>query len=168
MTADEPGHRTSAPAAQAAPSAVPWPPLLFAGAIAAPVILASLWPLSWPGLDDLAARIIGLGIGALGVLLAAWALVTLRCAGTTVRPDRPSTALVASGPYRRYRNPIYVADVMMLLGLAELTKNIWFVAFAALFAVLVTHLAIIPEENHLESRFGDDFIAYKERTRRWI
>lgn len=151
-----------------APSPVPWPPLLFVGAIAASLAVEYAWPLSWPGLDDLAARAIGLGLGLCGVGLAVWALVTLHRAGTTVRPDRPSTALVTSGPYWRYRNPIYVADVMMLMGLAELTKNIWFVVLAVLFAVLVTRLAIIPEENHLESRFGDDYIAYKERTRRWI
>lgn len=151
-----------------APSAVPWPPLLFAAAVVAAISMNRIWPLSWPGLDDLAARVIGLGIGVAGMVLAAWALVVLGRAGTTVRPDRPSSALVTSGPYRRLRNPIYVADVMMLLGLAELTKNIWFALLAAVFAILVTRLAIIPEENHLEGRFGDDYIAYKERTRRWI
>jgi protein-S-isoprenylcysteine O-methyltransferase Ste14 len=151
-----------------APSAVPWPPLLFAVAIVAALVMGRVWPLSWPGLDDLAARVIGLGIGVAGMALAAWALVALGRAGTTVRPDRPSSALVTAGPYRRLRNPIYVADVMMLLGLAELTKNVWFALLAAVFAILVTRLAIIPEESHLEGRFGDDYVAYKERTRRWI
>jgi protein-S-isoprenylcysteine O-methyltransferase Ste14 len=131
-------------------------------------ILGWLWPQPWPGLDDIAARSIGLGIGAGGILLLGWSVMTLHRAGTTVRPDRPASALVTSGPYRRLRNPIYVADVMMLLGIAELTKNIWFAVGAAAFVVFVTKLAIIPEERHLESRFGDDYMAYKERTRRWL
>ena len=55
-----------------------------------------------------------------------------------------------------------------MLRVAELTKNIWFVVLAAVFAVLVTWLAILPEERHLEARFGDEFRNYKARTRRWI
>lgn len=162
----EPDSRRSDP--DAPPSGVPWPPFLLLGAVIGAVLLGFLTPLRWPGLDDLAARIIGLGIGIAGIALAVWSLLVLRRSGTTVRPDRATTALVTGGPYWRLRNPIYLADVMMLLGLAELTKNVWFAVLAAVFAILVTRLAIIPEENHLEDRFGDDYLAYKKRTRRWI
>lgn len=150
------------------PSAVPWPPLLLLGAVAGAVLLGRLLPIAWPGLDDRAARLVGLGIGAAGLLLAAWAILTLVRARTTVRPDRGASVLVTWGPFARFRNPIYLADVMILLGLAELTKNIWFVILAALFAILVTRLAILPEERHLEETFGDTWRAYKERSRRWI
>ena len=60
------------------------------------------------------------------------------------------------------------ADVMILLGAAELSKNIWFVIGAAVFGVLVTVLAILPEERHLEARFGDAYRNYKQRSRRWL
>ncbi len=66
------------------------------------------------------------------------------------------------------RNPIYIADVLMLLGVAELTKNVWFAIFAVAFVPLVTWLAILPEERHLEDRFGDTYRAYKASTRRWF
>jgi protein-S-isoprenylcysteine O-methyltransferase Ste14 len=92
----------------------------------------------------------------------------LRRQGTTVLPDAGATALVTSGPYRRFRNPIYLADCLILLGIAELTKNIWFVIGAAVFAVLVTLLAILPEERHLERRFGAAYLDYKAGTRRWL
>lgn len=131
-------------------------------------MLDRLSPLRWPGVDDLAARSIGLGIGALGLLLAAWAIASMVRAGTAVRPDRGASVLVTTGPFLRFRNPIYLADVMILLGLAEATKNIWFAVLAPLFAILVTWLAILPEERHLEARFGEDYRAYKERSRRWI
>lgn len=150
------------------PSSIPWPPLLLAAAAAGAVAMGRVRPLGWPGVDDLAARTIGLGIGALGLLLAAWAIVTMARAGTAVRPDRGADVLVTSGPFQRFRNPIYLADTMILLGLAELTKNIWFAIFAVLFAILVTWLAILPDERHLEARFGEAYRAYKERSRRWI
>jgi protein-S-isoprenylcysteine O-methyltransferase Ste14 len=150
------------------PSRIPWPPLLLVGVLAAAVVLGRVSPLPWPGLDDWPARAVGLGLGATGVVLLIFAILTLRRHGTTVLPDVGATALVTSGPYRRFRNPIYLADCLILFGLAEITKNIWFVIGAAVFAVLVTLLAILPEERHLERRFGDAYLDYKAKTRRWL
>ena len=150
------------------PSPVPWPPILLAGGIIAAIALGYLAPLGWPGMDDFAARTIGLTIGAAGVALLAWAIMTLRRHGTTVLPDVGATTLVTDGPYWRYRNPIYLGDAMILLGVAELTKNVWFVAAAAAFVALVTWLAILPEERHLERRFGKTYLDYKATSRRWV
>lgn len=150
------------------PSRVPWPPMLLVGSALAAIALSYAVPIPWPGLDDTAARAIGLGIGMGGILLAVWAVWTLHQAKTNVMPHRAADRLVTSGPYRRFRNPIYVADVMLLLGAAELTKNIWFVAAGVVFAVLVHRLAVIPEERHLEARFGDEYRDYKSRSRRWL
>jgi protein-S-isoprenylcysteine O-methyltransferase Ste14 len=58
--------------------------------------------------------------------------------------------------------------VFLLFGVAELTRNVWFVILAFAFAGLVTLLQIIPEERHLEARFGQDWRDYAARTRRWI
>jgi len=150
------------------PSPVPWPPILLAGGIIAAIALGYFAPLGWPGMDDFPARTIGLTIGAAGVALLAWAITTLRRHGTTVLPDVGATTLVTDGPYWRYRNPIYLGDAMILLGVAELTKNIWFVAAAAAFVALVTWLAILPEERHLERRFGKTYLDYKATSRRWV
>lgn len=150
------------------PSRIPWPPLLLISVLAAAVALGRLWPLPWPGLDDWPARAVGLGFGVVGIVLLTFALVTLRRHGTTVLPDVAASTLVTSGPYSRFRNPIYLADCFILLGLAELTKNVWFVAAALVFALLVTWLAILPEERHLERRFGEAYRAYKEKSRRWL
>ncbi len=150
------------------PSRIPWPPLLLLGVVTGAVLLGLLRPLPWPGLDDWPARAVGLGLGAAGIVLLIMAIVTLRRHGTTVLPDAGATMLVTSGPFRRFRNPIYLADCLILLGLAELTKNVWFVISAVVFAILVTWLAIRPEEAHLETRFGDAYLDYKAKTRRWL
>lgn len=150
------------------PSQVPWPPILLVCVIAAAILLGYLAPLPWPGLDDTPARFIGRGIGIAGIVLLVWAILTLRNSGTTVRPDAGARHLVTSGPYRRFRNPIYLADTMILLGAAELTKNVWLVVAAVAFVPLVTFLAILPEERHLERRFGEAYLGYKAKSRRWI
>ena len=150
------------------PSAVPWPPLLLAAALAAGVLLGRLYPLPWPGLDDLAGRVIGYGLGLAGLALVAWGVATLYRAHTTVLPNQRADRLVTGGAFRFRRNPIYMGEVLVFLGLAQATGNIWLAIMAPLFAALVLALAILPEERHLEARFGEDYLDYKERTRRWF
>lgn len=150
------------------PSSIPWPPLLLLATVALGWAFGIWFPLPWPGMDDLAARVIGIGFGVAGLALIVWAAATLRRHETTILPDKAASHLVTDGPFRWRRNPIYLGWVFILLGIAELTKNVWLVAAALLFAALVTWLAIIPEERHLEARFGDAFRDYKAKTRRWI
>ncbi|MCH9765389.1 MAG: isoprenylcysteine carboxylmethyltransferase family protein [Alphaproteobacteria bacterium] len=150
------------------PSGFPWPPVLLLVCVAAAWLLAHLRPIAWPGLDDGPARFVGLGFGVFGIGLMTWAIRTLRHHNTTVRPDRGSDTLVTSGPYHWLRNPIYLADVFLMFALAEMTKNIWFAILALVFSGLVTWLAILPEEAHLEARFGDAYRNYKATARRWI
>jgi protein-S-isoprenylcysteine O-methyltransferase Ste14 len=150
------------------PSRVPWPPLLIAVALAAAVLLGRSYPLPWPGLNDLPAQIIGYGLGVLGVLLTGWGLVTLSLANTTVLPHRAVQRLVTHGAFGFRRNPIYMGEVLIFLGLAQATGNIWMAIVAPPLALLLLALAILPEERHLEARFGEEYLAYKARTRRWF
>jgi protein-S-isoprenylcysteine O-methyltransferase Ste14 len=150
------------------PSAIPWPPLLFVAVVAGGWLLGRLYPLRWPGLDDLPARLVGYGLGVAGIALMAWALVALHRAGTTFEPHKGADKLVTSGPFAWRRNPIYMGHVLMFLGLAQVTYNVWFAILSPVYALAVFWLAILPEERHLEERFGEAYRAYKERTRRWF
>ncbi|MEW5964384.1 MAG: isoprenylcysteine carboxylmethyltransferase family protein [Pseudomonadota bacterium] len=158
----------SSPPSSERPSAIPWPPILLVAAIAAGWALGRQYPLGWPGLDDAPARIVGVGLGLLGVALILWAAITLWRHRTTVLPHKGVSDLVTGGPFRFRRNPIYIGDALILLGLAEMTKNLWMAILVPVFMGLVTWLAILPEERHLEARFGDRWRAYRDSTRRWI
>ena len=146
----------------------PWPPVLLAVSLVFAWLAGRLAPLSWPGVDDLAARVVGIGFGAAGIALIFWAIATLRRANTTVMPHKRSEHLVTSGPFARFRNPIYLGEVLLMLAIAELTKNVYFVIAALFFAISVTQLQILAEERHLSARFGDAYEAYRARARRWI
>ncbi len=150
------------------PSNIPWPPLLLILCAVGAWLLDRWFPLPWPGLDDGGARFVGLSFGVIGIVLIAWGIVTLKRHHTTFKPHAASTNLVTTGPFQVLRNPIYLGDVFVFLGLAEVTKNIWFVILGLVFSVAVTWLAILPEEAHLEARFGDAYRNYKAKTRRWI
>ena len=150
------------------PSAVPWPPVLIVAVLAAGLLLGRAYPISWPGLDDLPARSIGYGLGAVGLALVVWGFLTLRRAGTTVLPNKGARTLVTGGAFAFRRNPIYLGEVLILLGLAEATHNVWFAILAPPFAIAIYNLAILPEERYLEGRFGEAYLDYKARTRRWF
>lgn len=149
-------------------SRIAWPPLLIASALAAAVLLGWFYPLPWPGLGDLPGQVIGYGLGALGVLLSAWGFITLNRANTTVLPHKPVKRLVTHGAFGFRRNPIYMGEVLIFIGLAQATGNIWMALVAPPLAILLFALAILPEERHLEARFGEEYLAYKARTRRWF
>jgi protein-S-isoprenylcysteine O-methyltransferase Ste14 len=150
------------------PSAIPWPPLLLIAAIGGSVALGRWLPLPWPGQGDTVATAIGLGLGCIGLLLMAWSFWEFQKAKANILPHKAATTLITTGPFARFRNPIYLADTLILLGLAEISRNIWFAVGALLFVILVTLLAIIPEERHLARKFGAEYEAYKARSRRWI
>jgi protein-S-isoprenylcysteine O-methyltransferase Ste14 len=150
------------------PSAFPWPPVLLAAALVAAWLLGRYLPLPWPGIDDAPARAAAIAVGLAGLALIAWAAVTLRRHGTTILPDKGADRLVTDGPFRFRRNPIYIAHVLILVSIAQLTLNIWFAILALVDAILVTWLAILPEERHLEAKFGEAYRAYKAAVRRWI
>nr|MBA2578847.1 isoprenylcysteine carboxylmethyltransferase family protein [Euzebyaceae bacterium] len=80
----------------------------------------------------------------------------------------PTTALVAAGPYRFTRNPMYLGLSAGTAGVALITGNPWVLALLVP-AVGVADAAFIrPEERYLERTFGDAYRAYRTRVRRWI
>ena len=63
---------------------------------------------------------------------------------------------------------MYLQMVLACLGVAVMLMNGWIVIFTAIAAWLLQRLAIVPEEAYLERKFGDVYLAYKRRVRRWL
>lgn len=151
------------------PSSFPWPPVLFAGAVALALCLEwTLIRLPVPLAETRAVHFLGLTLLLAGVLLVLWALLEFRRHETSMRPDRGSEALVAAGPFAFSRNPMYLGEVIALIGAGLAANRLWLIFVAPIFAVAVTRLAIVREEAYLERRFGPAYLDYKARVRRWI
>jgi protein-S-isoprenylcysteine O-methyltransferase Ste14 len=151
------------------PNSLPWPPIIFVAAIAVSMVLHVLYPLPWVG-QPLSAILFVLGwlLIAAFVALNVWAIRAMRRAGTTVRPDRATDHLVADGPFAFSRNPLYLAGTVLVLGLGLVSGIVWFLPLAILAAFMVQKLAIEREERHLQARFGESYLEYARRVRRWI
>jgi protein-S-isoprenylcysteine O-methyltransferase Ste14 len=89
-------------------------------------------------------------------------------AGTNVLPTRPALAIVTDGPFRFTRNPLYLANAVAYLGLTLVFNTVWTLLLYVPM-LLVIHWGIIRrEERYLEAKFGETYLAYKARVRRWL
>jgi protein-S-isoprenylcysteine O-methyltransferase Ste14 len=151
------------------PSRFPWPPVIYLVAIAVSIVLWLLYPLPWFG-SPLSDILFAVGcvmiVAVVGIDISA--MRTLARANTTIRPDKASTHLVTTGAFSFSRNPIYLANTLIMLGAALIAGIAWFIPLALIAAFLTQKLAIEGEEKHLALRFGKKYQDYRKRVRRWI
>jgi protein-S-isoprenylcysteine O-methyltransferase Ste14 len=154
---------------QTRPNRLPWPPIIYLVAIAISIALGLLFPLPWisaPLSDILFAA--GWLLVAAMVALDFSAMRTMARAKTTIMPNRASEHLVTTGAFSLTRNPIYLGNTLLMLGVGLITGIVWFLPLAIAAAFLTQKLAIEREEKHLEARFGKKYRDYAKRVRRWI
>lgn len=151
-----------------APNRIPWPPLIYAGAIVLALGLAFIAPLPLALLPGPLAIVAGLMVILGAIVVDFWAMRTMTAADTTILPHRSSRRLVTGGPFRYSRNPIYVANTAIMLGAGLVAGTWWFWIIAPAAALLTQQLAIVREEKHLAEKFGDTYEIYRKRVRRWL
>jgi len=107
---------------------------------------------------------------ALGIFIIAIAMYAFRKARTTVDPTNPKRAskLVIAGIYKVTRNPMYLGMLLMLLGFAVRLGNLYTLPVVALYIWYITSYQIKPEEEALKKLFGQEYINYCIKVRRWI
>jgi protein-S-isoprenylcysteine O-methyltransferase Ste14 len=103
-----------------------------------------------------------------GIGLTACAAGLFARAGTPLKPFEHSTTLVTGGVYRITRNPMYVGLILVLTGVALFCGTAGALLPLPVFVWLLTKQFIEGEEQFLEGIFGEDYLAYKRRVRRWL
>lgn len=145
------------------------PPVLVV-AIAALLMWAVAWAL--PALDQALPGLVLVAVitAAAGVLVSLAGVVEFRRSRTTVNPLKPQTAssLVAGGIYGLTRNPMYLGFALALLGWSIFLANPASLAVLFPFVAYMNRFQIVPEEKALETLFGEAFIAYRSKVRRWL
>lgn len=137
------------------------PPFWLALALAASWVLGRVWPL--PGAEGFGAALVVAGVAMMG--LAVWRMVRAR---TTFVPRRNPTALVTAGLFGITRNPIYLADAMILAGAILWWGAVLAVPLVPLFAWWITRRYIMDEEARLRTAFGPQYEAWAARVPRWV
>jgi protein-S-isoprenylcysteine O-methyltransferase Ste14 len=148
------------------PGVIAPPPLIYLVALAIGFGLEALLPSA--SLPNWLAWSLGSLLIAAGAVLAASFVAAFRRARTPVNPGSPTTAIVTTGPYRLSRNPGYLAMALTYAGIAILTNAPWALLPLIPALLLVNRGVIRREERYLEGKFGEDYLRYKDRTRRWL
>jgi len=132
--------------------------------------LGHLWPIDvgfelaaptryWVGGTVVLASFLGLGI---------WSVLIVRRSGQRENPWKPTTHILTNGPFRITRNPMYLQMVAGCVGFAILFWNAWILLLNVLGAWVLQRFAVVPEEEYLARKFGEEYLEYKRRVRRWI
>ena len=111
---------------------------------------------------------IGTALVTLGLVLIGWAVVEFARARTSVIPGMQPSAIVTSGPFRYTRNPIYLADVVIFVGLILRWDAVIALPLVAVFVWVITVRFIAWEESQLAQTFPDTFVYYCKVTRKWL
>jgi len=117
---------------------------------------------------DIASPLLGTALALPGLALPLWAWLHFLWNKTTPIPTRVPSALVAEGPYRHSRNPMYLGFLLILASAAFFTGSPAYLLSPWLFYLVIDRLFIPYEEAKLESLFGAEFADLKQKVRRWL
>jgi protein-S-isoprenylcysteine O-methyltransferase Ste14 len=142
------------------------PPLIFLAGLIVGFALEALLP----GVDlpALVEWVLGGLLVVAGLGLLVWFNTLFNRTGTAVEPWKPTTAIVTSGPYRFTRNPAYLGMALTYVGIAAMSSAVWVLLPLPVVLAVVDRGVIAREERYLERKFGEEYMAYKRRVRRWI
>lgn len=155
---------------QAAARVRVFPPGVPLVAVLLAVGMNRLWPLDFGFSIPTPLRywLGGIIVAGTIIVLGAWSVFLFRRSGQSPNPWMPTPKIEERGPFRFTRNPMYLQMVLVCIGLAVVLMNWWLLALTPGVAWLLQRYAIRPEEAYLEQKFGDAYLAYKRKVRRWI
>ncbi len=148
------------------PGVIAPPPLIYLGFLALGFGLDHFWPAAV--LPDRARYFAGAALIALAAAVVVPAIRQFHKAGTNVPPHRPTLTLISAGPYRYSRNPMYIALSLLYAGIGVAADNLWVLVLLVPILAVVRYGVIAREERYLEGKFGEEFLRYKSKVRRWL
>jgi len=143
------------------PGVIVFPPLILLGVLVLGLLLDYLVPLGILATLPHIARFL------FGASFPIRVRRAFEAAGTNIRPDQPTTAIVTTGLFAHARNPVYLGGLIAILGLALMLGADW-IAILIVPAFLVLHYGVVlREERYLEAKFGAPYLAYKQSVPRY-
>ncbi len=83
-------------------------------------------------------------------------------------PGHPTSKVVKTGVFAVSRNPLYLGSVIVLLGIALALNMFWALVTLLLSIIICHYILIIPEEQYLVIKFGEEYKEYTASVHRWL
>lgn len=148
------------------PKVIAPPPLIFLSGLIIGGIINWFYPIKI--MDGGLAVVLGNLLFLVGIAVIAIVYMQMRRAKTNIEPWKPTTKILDSGLYSRSRNPIYFGMILIYLAITCFFNSVWFLPFLPIVLLIIHFGVILREEKYLEIKFGEDYLDYKKRVRRWI
>ena len=142
------------------------PPLIFLSAVLTGYAIHHILPLNFGDAGE--TLISGSVLMATGVVIVIVAALSFRRVKSHLEPWKPTSTIVTSGIFSVSRNPIYLALCIANIGFGLIFNSWWVLLSPIPAAILVYLIAIRSEERYLARKFGDEYLEYKARVRRWL
>jgi protein-S-isoprenylcysteine O-methyltransferase Ste14 len=144
------------------------PPIFFFVCLGCGILLEYFYPILLINLP-LVPRVIVSGIFIMiAICFAVTGFFTLIRNKTTFDTSKSTSKIVTSGVYRFSRNPLYFSLLLLLSGVAILLSSFWLFLAIPILYILFLFKAVKPEEKYLSQKFGEEYLYYSQKVRRWI
>ncbi len=145
------------------------PPLIYLGFLVFGIWAGRAFAFPDLGMESNTRDLFGWGVIAIGVIVGPLAGAGLfHRLRTAIIPFKPASRLVTSGIYRWTRNPMYLGMALIYAGIAVLFDSLLALVLLIPVLIIIQLYVIAREEAYLERTFGDEYLAYKARVRRWL
>jgi len=144
------------------------PPFIYAALFLFSYLMQRLEPLPGSFFCSVTARWVGSAFLIAGTFLVVPAVVQFIRRRTAILPVKPATELQTGGCYAISRNPMYLGLLIVYGGLAMCFGNWWTVLMIPVLVLIIHRYLIRREEAYLQRKFGQRYLEYKDRVRRWI
>jgi protein-S-isoprenylcysteine O-methyltransferase Ste14 len=119
--------------------------------------------------SDLALRLlVGLPVLMISGIIAIVATIIMKENKTAINYNNPTTKFLTKGPFGFTRNPLYLSLLLAMCAVAVIANSLWYLIFFVIMFLVFNFGIVAREERYLADSYGDEYIRYKNKVRRWI
>jgi protein-S-isoprenylcysteine O-methyltransferase Ste14 len=144
------------------------PPIFFFICLGFGLLLEHFSPIHLMSISPIPRVIVGGIFMVVSGYFAASAFFILIKNKTPFNTTKPTIKIVTDGAYRFSRNPLYFSLLLLLFGIAVLMSSLWLLFTIPILYFLFLFKAVKPEERYLSQKFGEEYLEYSAKVRRWI
>ncbi|TFH39977.1 MAG: isoprenylcysteine carboxylmethyltransferase family protein [ANME-2 cluster archaeon] len=144
------------------------PPLYFFACIGFGLLLEYLFSIHLVSVSLVLRVAVGGTLILISIYFALSGFIVLIKNGTPFDTAKSTIKIVQEGPFRFSRNPLYLSLLILIFGISVLIVSFWLLFTLPILYILFLFKAVKPEEEYLAKKFGEDYLAYSSKVRRWI
>lgn len=146
--------------------AITLPPFIYGGGFLIGMLIHFVFPVAI--LRQPIAVAFGVFLIVISIPIVVFSMRALIRARTAIDVRKPTTTIVATGPYQFSRNPIYLAMTILYVGISLIINSVALLAMLIPIFFIMNWGVISREERYLEQKFGEEYKNYKNRVQRWL